>query len=281
MKRTVLVGAILAAAVLAAIAGADRIGRALVALDQPALAAPLLADPGWRGVALSRAGDTTAAIDAFRRSASPEAAYNLGNALARAGRLAEAVKAYDVALLRDPDDTDARTNRALVASVIAALEDVPDDGSRNSANATALREARGLDAVPPEDATAINASGDGMAGDKEAGSQSLNAGTSRVARRGQARPGDSDKGQASSKGAATDSAGRAGRSGGMTSAAVTDETAPPQAERAGLDEEMQATAQWLAAIPDDPVKFLRLRIAAERQRRIAAGTAVPPGGDPW
>lgn len=281
MRRLTLAGAIVAATALAAMAGADRIGRALVAWDQPALAVPLLADPGWRGVALSRAGDDAGAVEAFRRSASPEAAYNLGNALARTGRLAEALKAYDVALIRDPDDTDARTNRALVAAVIAAAEDVADDGSVNTANATALRENRGLDSTAPDDATETNSSGDGMAGDKEAGSTSLNAGSSRVDRRGAARPGDNEKGQASSKGAATDSAGRAGRSGGMTSAAVTDDTAPPPAERAGLDETMQATEQWLAAIPDDPVKFLRLRIAAERQRRIAAGTAVPPGDDPW
>ncbi len=42
-----------------------------------------------------------------------------------------------------------------------------------------------------------------------------------------------------------------------------------------------ASAQWLTALPDDPGRYLDLRIAAEHQRRLDAGTAVWQGGDPW
>ncbi len=38
---------------------------------------------------------------------------------------------------------------------------------------------------------------------------------------------------------------------------------------------------WLAAIPDDPGKYIKLRIAAEHQRRVDSGTAARIGDDPW
>ena len=281
MRAPLIAFAAVAALALAAFAGAERIGRALLSAGEPALAAPLLADPAWKAVALYEAGEPDAAAAAVRPARGAAGAYNLGNALARAGRWKEAVKAYDVALARDPDDADARTNKAIVAAAIAAAEAGPGDQSLSDANAKATRENRGADSTAAEDDTPTSSFGEGMAGDKEAGGASKSPGTSRVDRRGAARPGESESGQANSKGAATDSAGRSGRSGGMTTAAVTDETAPPGAERPPLDETAQATLQWLAAIPDDPVKFLRLRIAAEHQHRIQSGTAVPPGGDPW
>jgi len=46
-------------------------------------------------------------------------------------------------------------------------------------------------------------------------------------------------------------------------------------------ESMAASQQWLTAVPDDPGRYLKLRIAAEQQRRLEAGTAVRQGGDPW
>ena len=42
-----------------------------------------------------------------------------------------------------------------------------------------------------------------------------------------------------------------------------------------------ASRQWLASLPDEPGRYLKLRLAAEHQRRIAQGTAVAAGGDPW
>jgi tetratricopeptide (TPR) repeat protein len=280
MRGRLVLAAAVAALALAAVAGAERIGRALLSAGEPALAARLLSDPAWKAVAFYKAGDPDAAATTFRAAGGPSAAYNLGNALARAGHWKEAVKAYDVALARDPDDADARTNKAIVTAAIAAAEMGEGSDSLSDANARATRENRGADSSAAGDAPS-SSFGDGMAGDKEAGGASKSPGTSRVDRRGKARPGDSETGQASSKGAATDSAGRSGRSGGLTSAAATDETAPPAGERPAIDETEQATLQWLAAIPDDPVKFLRLRIAAEHRNRVQSGTAVAPGGDPW
>ena len=42
-----------------------------------------------------------------------------------------------------------------------------------------------------------------------------------------------------------------------------------------------ASREWLATLPDEPGRYLKRRIAAERQRRIDHGLSVVTGGDPW
>lgn len=72
-------------------------------------------DPRRIGAAAYRAGDWQAAIDAWARLDDADAHYNRGNALARAGRLDDALAAYDAALARVPGMADALKNRAIVA----------------------------------------------------------------------------------------------------------------------------------------------------------------------
>jgi Ca-activated chloride channel homolog len=74
-------------------------------------AAALFADPDWRAAATYRDGDYAATLDALATGDGPATAYNRGNALARLGRLEDAIAAYDTALAQDPDDADARFNR--------------------------------------------------------------------------------------------------------------------------------------------------------------------------
>ena len=42
-----------------------------------------------------------------------------------------------------------------------------------------------------------------------------------------------------------------------------------------------ADGSWLAALPDDPGEFLRLRLETEHLRRISMGLTAPDEGDPW
>ncbi|MEO5347282.1 MAG: VWA domain-containing protein [Magnetococcus sp. YQC-9] len=84
----------------------------------PQSAAEGFADPAWRGAALYRAGRFEEASELFMRVESADGSYNRGNALARLERYAEALQAYDEALKRDPNHTDARYNRDLVQQQI-------------------------------------------------------------------------------------------------------------------------------------------------------------------
>jgi len=71
-------------------------------------------DPAWRGVAAYRAGDYATAAQALQQAPGSNAAYDLGNALARQGQYQPAIAAYDHALKLDPANADAKANRKAV-----------------------------------------------------------------------------------------------------------------------------------------------------------------------
>ena len=78
-----------------ALGGTAPFGRLLLSAGLPGLAAPLFADPNWRGVAHYRAQDMQAAARAF---AAARAHYNRGTAEARLGHYAAALEAYDLVI---------------------------------------------------------------------------------------------------------------------------------------------------------------------------------------
>ncbi len=97
----------------------DQQGYQAFEQERVAEAAELFEDPRWRAAAQYRAEEYAASAQALRDVDGPEANYNRGNALARAGSFAEAIAAYDRALELDPDHEDAAYNRQLL------LENMP------------------------------------------------------------------------------------------------------------------------------------------------------------
>ena len=85
-------------------------------------AAELFQDPSWRATANYRAGDYEAAIRDFAQQDDVTSLYNLGNALANAMRLEEAIAVYDAALAQQPDHADALHNKALVEDMLEQQE---------------------------------------------------------------------------------------------------------------------------------------------------------------
>ncbi|MEZ5541442.1 MAG: VWA domain-containing protein [Pseudomonadota bacterium] len=95
----------------------DQQAARLLARGDAGAAAARFENPDWRAMARYRAGDYAAAADGFTGTA-PDSLYNRATALARAGRLQEALTAYDTVLQRDAGHTDARHNRELVARLL-------------------------------------------------------------------------------------------------------------------------------------------------------------------
>jgi Ca-activated chloride channel homolog len=255
--------------------GPQRIGRLLLTAGMPSSAALLLKDPEWKGVAFYSAQRWSEAADAFRTSAAPESAYNLGNALAQARLYADALVAYDQALAENPDDDDARNNRAIIAALVEAETSHPSKRVAGSTGSSAT-QSRDRDDGPPGDEEARSSGRDGMAGTRETGSDSGSVGAG--LKHASAAAGHSFDAIHS------DSAGSAANDGGIGQAGGARRTLLEDSIRMGKPVEMesvQVDRQWLQTLSDDPGRFLKLRLAAEHNRRVDAGTAPPITGDPW
>lgn len=86
--------------------------------QDPNSAAAKLESPEWRGAALYKAERFDEAAKTFIQAETPVADYNRANALAKAGKLKEALTAYDSALNKAPDMEDAQINRKLVEDLL-------------------------------------------------------------------------------------------------------------------------------------------------------------------
>ncbi len=97
--------------------------------DNPEAAATLFEDPAWKGMAHFEAGDFEAAAEAFEQAGDLTGQYNRGNALAKAGKLQDAIEAYDAVLAEDPDHEDASANRDLIQSLLDQQQQQDQQGS--------------------------------------------------------------------------------------------------------------------------------------------------------
>ena len=86
--------------------------------EQAAAAAEQFDQPDWKASAHYRAGNYEEAAKNFAKSDTADAHYNRGNALAKANKLPDAIKAYDQALERAADHAEAKKNRALVEELL-------------------------------------------------------------------------------------------------------------------------------------------------------------------
>lgn len=73
-------------------------------------AAEKFEDANWKASALYRLGDYKAALKSFEQANDATGLYNQGNALAKGGKIPEAIKKYEEVLKLDPEHEDAKFN---------------------------------------------------------------------------------------------------------------------------------------------------------------------------
>lgn len=272
-----LILASLAIAALVATDVRERAGRALYHAGFSNAASVLLGGGAWAAAALYEAKRYDEAATAFRGAEFSAQHYDVGLALARAGKLKEAADAFDYALVVDPNDEDARFNLALIE---AQMRKVRADGpaARGAAGASADENRHSNTSSDIE--SDVNSTGAGAAGDRDSGRRAENAGPSRVLREGSGGPSD----KANEPGKATGSVG-SGEGAGRTGEANRNVARPPEQLAHRLApmalKTMAASQRWLETLPDDPGAYLKRRIAHERDGRKEKGFAAPQMTDPW
>lgn len=217
--------------------------------NDPAAAADQLETPEWRGAALYKAERYDEAARILSDSDTPLAAYNRGNALAKAGKLKEAIGAYDQALESDPDLDDARINRKIVEDLLKQQQssDQSQDQNQNS---------------PQEPDQGSEAPGSGEQGDQ---TQEQNSGQKADSGQEQSKQ---ETPEQNNEASTQDKESQTGRESGQAQApAPTSETPLTQSQE-----------QSLRRVPDNPGGLLQRKFLQQYQERQ---TPSDEGDTPW
>ncbi|QOW22624.1 tetratricopeptide repeat protein [Novilysobacter avium] len=235
-----------------------------------------------------RRGDFEEAAKIYADVDGADADYNRGNALARQGRYADAIAAYDQALKAAPTMEDAIANRRAVE---AAMKRKPPPGPKSSSgesgepkgdddagsgNSDPSSDADSQKKDPATDQDHDKDAGDGRGGDTPAaqdeqdkssrsGSDAQNGTDNEPEAADAEAQAAADAAQRERMREALESAGEHGKSEGSAAADATPESADERERRV-------ANEAWLRRIPDDPGGLLRRKFRIEYERRQREGS---------
>jgi Ca-activated chloride channel family protein len=228
--------------------------------DAPAEAAELFEDSEWSAVANYRAGEFDASAASLQGIDAPDAQYNRGNALARAGQLADAVAAYDRALELEPGHEDARFNRDLVAKLLEQQQEQQQQQQQGQQQADPSASPQSGD----EGASGESGRGESQAPEESGGDSSgQDQGDT-----GAAPPSSGDESAAggSSDDSARPEPGAASESGANPDDGAGEAVAATSAEEVEDWASEQAAEQWLRRVPQDPGGLLRRKFLYQYQQ---------------
>jgi Ca-activated chloride channel family protein len=274
----------------------DQKGASAFADGRFAESAEHFEDPAWQAAARYRAGDFPGAAEALAAQTDSASLYNLGNALAKAGQLQEAVAAYDRALETGPDDEDARFNRDLVKKLLEEQppQQSPDDQSGDQGeksdqqqdSADSKGDSKQDGDTDPEDSSASEGSQSEDQKDAQAGEQDESKSPGQAEQENGEAGEQRDEASAGEKqdeqpdGAEVDQQQAAaqdpseGDAGDERMEPIDPSGEPREGDQPGVQSaspsaEEQQRAQWMARLPDDPGGLLRERIRRDYLRKRA------------
>ncbi len=250
-------------------------------------AAEQFTSPEWKASAQYRAGDYASAAESFAKIDTASGHYNRGNALAKSGKLEDAIKAYDEALKRDANLEDAKKNRALAEKLLKQQKDQQQnqkDNGKNQDDKNKKDQQKKADKQDSDKQNSENKDGDQQNQDstnqddkenqkekenkeqQQSNSQSSSGNnakdqtkesaqqSSQSAQQSSQEANKAQSGQSSSAGQAQQESQASSAAG---SAANTAQQAAQIDESKLTPEQKQALEQWLRRVPDDPAGLLR------------------------
>ena len=257
--------------------------------DDPQAAAETFERDDWSGVANYEAKNYQAAADKFLKGKSASDHYNRGNALALAGKLDEALQAYDKALDIEPELEDAAHNKNIIEKIKdqqqeqqnqqgqdgEQSEQDSEQSEQNSENSEGAEGSNEQDAEGSEEQDA-----EGSEEQDAEGSEEQSSGESEEQNQQQSE--EQTNSQASNEEAGNEEAGtdEASNEEESTDDQQVDETNQTEEEQA-IDEESRAamlgeatpeqlqdsSEQWLRGIQNDPSGLLRRKFEYQSWQR--------------
>lgn len=248
----------------------DQQGQRALQAGEAEQASELFESPAWAGTAAYEAGNYDGAAQRFAEGDSADDWYNRGNALARAGKLDEAIDAYTRSLEKQPDQADAQANLELVKQLKEQQEqqqqeqqsqdsDQNQQGQDQQQNDSQQGDSQQQDRQNPQQGEPQSGqdNNDSQSGQEQQSreepsaqdEQQQNPGAESGQQEEQEQSPASPRGEEDGEGQEQDSA-------------------PVSAEQAERD---QAMEQWLRRVPDDPSGLLREKFRYESRQRLQQG----------
>jgi Ca-activated chloride channel family protein len=227
-------------------------------------AAEQFENPDWKAAAHYKAGEYDKALESLKSSKSESSAYNLGNALAKAGQLEEAVKAYEKALAVNPDNADAKYNKEVVEKELEKQkQDQQQDGKQQSKDDSQQNK---------------NKEQKEKSGDQQ---QGQNNNEDKPEQKPEQKQSDKQPDEKQQQDEAEQKKPEAEKpeqaeQGKDEAKQQEKEQAPMEAEPS--DEQKQANEQWLKRIPDDPAGLLKRKFKYQYGQR---GRQESGNADGW
>ena len=265
---------------------------------QAAEAAQTFDDSMWQGIASYKAQEYEAALQHWSNEESPITSYNRGNALARNGKLPEALQAYDQALAAKPDWEDAQFNRDLVAKLLDSQQKQPQEDRSSGGNPNQSEEGEEDSQEKPNQAASSGSSteenqlpenddaadGDSAQNNQQSAEQAPKPDDSQGSEDSTGQPSEQNseqKNTGSASGKETTDSENLEKTGQKESQKdpVTPQEGNESEEEEQSDqaaaylngnekgEQEQMLQQWLRKVPDDPGQLLRNKMRLESLRR--------------
>ena len=248
-------------------------------------AAEQFESPEWKATAQYRAGDYAAAANSFSQIDTANGHYNRGNALAKSGKLEDAIKAYDEALKRNPAMEDAKKNRELVANLLKQQKDQNKENKENKENKDQDKNQDGKqNQQNKENQNRENKDQQQQDKDQQQDQQNqkdqnqANSQSSAAGNNNQQQTGSAQQSSQSGTNSSVQNQAQSGQSSSasaptahqVSSAGSSAQAELPQEARldpagAATEEQRQAMEQWLRRVPDDPGGLLRNKFKYQYQ----------------
>ncbi|MEN8142963.1 MAG: VWA domain-containing protein [Thermodesulfobacteriota bacterium] len=247
----------------------DQQGARSLAANEPEKAAGLFKSRKWRGAAEYRAGNYAKAAAAFGGSDQATDLYNRGNALAKAGQLAEAAKVYETVLKLDPEMADARFNKDLVEKIMKQQEQQQKDGESGEQGQQDQQAGEKGDDSKQTNGGEQQDGSEGADSDRKEDSADSSDDPGKE-QRGDDKDGEEEQNRQARDDAAEDQEGES--LSGAKETESGEKAQDGQLEGQPSGEEQQALEQWLRRIPDNPGGLLRRKFEYESRDRKDRGS---------
>jgi len=253
---------------------ADQQAARTLAEGNPRQAANQFEDDTWRSAAHYQAGDYQQSLDALKAIDNADSNYNKGNALARLGKLQEAIGAYQQSLLQKPGDEDTQHNMDLVKKLLQQQQQQQQNQS-NQEKPQAKND---------EQETQQQQGGEQNQNERQASKEEQQASNDDTSDQSgeQDQPEQNDSGdqEPQNKDEPKESADQSGRSNAETDEAAANEEKQTDKgdEQSDKDQEreQESTRQWLRRVPDDPGGLLKRKFLYQYKQQFQGRSETQP-----